>query len=198
MELTAPPADAGTMADGAKTDGETTGGTDADGEPAAADGSYGGLVTAFPYVVRRSDSTAFRLYAVASALLGPFVAGTIALALVVWLANPVGLVGERAFLGVIAILLLVPLFGPVLLVARHHRRRGGDPRYDRALGLAGFGFVVALWVGLVISVPPAQQSEPTGVLAPVAAVLYGLPQSAAFLPPVLGAAGILLAHRLRR
>lgn len=187
MELTSPHADAGTMGDQATETAST---------PAVDE--YSGLLGAFPYAFRRSQSTAFRLYAVASGLLGAFVAGLIVLTLVVWIANPVGLVGERAFLGVIAIFLFGPLFAPVLLVARRHRRGRGDPRYDRGLAVAGFVFVLTLWVGLVVSVPPGQQAEPTGLFAPVAAALYSLPQSASLLPPLFGAVGILVAHRLLR
>lgn len=182
MELTGPAADAGPMSE------RTTG---------AADDGYGGLLTAFPYAVRRSDSRALRLYAVASALLGVLVVAVLALAAVVWFANPSGLFGERAMLGVIAIAVLVPLFAPVLLVARRHRHGRSDAGYDRALGLAGFAFVLSLWVGLVVSVPPGQQAEPTGVLAPVAAALYALPGRWAFVPPLVGVAIIVLAHRLR-
>jgi len=167
-------------------------------EPTETAEDYTGLFSAFGYAFRQSGSRLFRLYAVASALLGVFLTVLILSALVKWLANPVGLVGERAFLGVISLLLLAPLFGPVLLVARHHRRTGHDGRYDRLLALAGFLFVLSLYVGLVVTVPPVYQTPPGGALGPVVAFLYGLPQLVGLVPPVVGAALILVAHRLGR
>lgn len=160
--------------------------------------AYSGLLGAFGYAFRASDSLAFRLYVVLSALLGLGVTALLALALVVWIANPVGLIGERAFLGVIALVLLVPLFAPVLLVARHSRRDGVDARYDALLALAGFAFVLSLYVGLVITVPPSERATPTGSLAPVIEFLYGLPPTWGFAPPVVGVALIVLAHRFAR
>lgn len=168
---------------------ETTG---ADREP------YGGLLGAFGYAFRASPSTLFRLYVVASALLALLVTVLFALGLVVWLANPTGLVGERALLGVLALALLAPLLAPVLLVARHTRRDGTDARYDAALAAAGFGFVASLYVGLVVTVPPAQQETPTGAIAPVAEFLYALPSTWGLVFPVVGATLVALAHLLAR
>lgn len=174
----------------------------ADGATADADdgatGSYAGLPGAFRAAFGRTSSYLCKLYAVASAVLGVFVALLLVAGLVQWMANPVGLVGERALLGVVAILVLVPLFAPVLLVARHHRRAGNDPRYDRALAAAGFLFVLSLYAGLVASVPPGMREDPSGLLAPVVAWLYALPASYALLPPAVGALLVAVAHYLAR
>lgn len=163
-----------------------------------ADDDYAGLPGAFRFAFTHSPSYALRLYVLASALVGGFVAVILALALLLWLVEPAGLVGERALLGVIAILLLGPLFAPVLLVARRHRRTGSDARYDRALAAAGFAFVLSVYAGLVATVPPEWQSDPTGPLAPAADFLYGLPPTWGLLPPVAGALLIALAHLLAR
>jgi hypothetical protein len=88
-------------------------------------------------------------------------------------------------------------------VARRHRQaqeRGEavSGPYDAALAAAGYLFVVALYVGLVVSVPPDQQAAPTGALAPLVAALYGLPQLAGLVPPLVAAVIILLCHRRLR
>lgn len=164
----------------------------------APDDGYAGLLGAFPYAFTATRSHALRLYVLASALLGGFVALVIALALVRWLLDPTGLVGERALLGVIALFLLGPLFAPVLLVARRHRYGTDDPRYDRALALAGFAFVLSVYVGLVATVPPQWQNSPAGPLAPAIEFVYALPPTWGLVPPLVGAALVALAHRFAR
>lgn len=160
-----------------------------------AEEAYGGLVGAFAYAIRRSRSWLFRTYVVASAALGVFVALLLVLAVVTWIARPVAF-GERALLGVIAILLLVPLFAPVLVVARRHRRGRPEASADRWLGLAGYGFVVGLVLALYISDPSPHAVE--GAFGPAAAWLDALPDSYGLLPPALAAAAIVVVALLTR
>ena len=150
---------------------------------------YGGLLGAYPFAFRQSASWVFRSYVVASALLGLFVSILLALALVTWVANPTGRIGERALLGIVAIFVLVPLFGPVLLSARRHRYGTARPREDLALSLAGYAFVLGLYLALFIS-DPATHALP-GPLDALAAALDALPAVYGLLPPLL--AGALLA-----
>jgi hypothetical protein len=168
---------------------------DADDERA-----YRGLPGAFPYAVRTSDSWAFRGYAAVAALVTVLVTLLLGTALIVLVANTVGTAGgsltlSRSFYVLVGLLVVIPVLAPVLFVARRHRRGGSDVRYDRRLALAGFGFLVALYVGLVITVPPAQQTPPSGPLAPLIEVLYAVPALAGLLPPLFAAALIALAHR---
>ena len=142
---------------------------------------YRGLIGAFRYAFRESGSWLFRTYVVACALVGAYVVILLGLAFVSWLGNPTGAIGEFSLLGVIAILLLVPMTAPVLVVA--YRRRHGDtrPRVERALALAGYGFLASVYLGLVVADP---SDHGTGaVMAAIDAVpsIYGL------VPPVLGA-----------
>jgi hypothetical protein len=168
---------------------------------------YRGVVGAFPYAFRASDSLLFRTYVALGGLLTVAVSLLFIAAVVGVIAGTTGgrggsLTLSRSFYAVVGLFVVVPLVAPVLFVARRHRRRERDDpatgRYDAALAAAGYLFVLALYVGLVISVPPDQQATPTGVLAPVIDALYGLPQLAGLVPPLLAAAVILLAHRSLR
>lgn len=148
---------------------------------------YSGLLGAYPFAFRRSGSWLFRSYVVVSALLGAYALVLIALALVTWIANPTGRIGERALLGVLAVLVLGPLFAPVLVVARRRRRAGDDrDRVDAALALAGYGFALSLYLALFISDPSTHAVR--GGVAPVATWLDGLPAVYGLIPPVVAAA----------
>lgn len=165
---------------------------------------YGGLFGAFPYAFRHSDSRLFRLYAVIGGVLALLLGVGFLAAFVVAIAGSVGLaVGGtqsfvRAFVLFVGFLVVFPLLAPVLLVARHHRRRGASTRYDRALAVAGFLFALSLYLAVVISTPPDQQETVGGLLAPVVGFLYGLPAPLGLLPPVVAAAVVYLAHRRYR
>jgi len=91
---------------------------------------------------------------------------------------------------------VAPLLAPLLFVARRHRR--GDPvkaGYDRKLAYGGFLFLISLYVGMVISAP-AELRDPTESV--VVGALYGLPQVAGVVPPVLAALVVFAIHyRLR-
>jgi hypothetical protein len=176
---------------------------DADTEP-AADDTYGGLVGAFPYAVRTSESRLFRVYAVGGGLLAGLIVVLFALALVTLLGRTAGATGgtftfSRAFFVVVMVLVVVPLVAPVLLVARRHRRSGSTAEYDRALAGAGCLFVFALYLGLVISAPDSLTDDPGGgPLGAVVTWLYALPRTAGAVPPLVAAAGVYAVHRLVR
>jgi len=167
---------------------------------------YRGVVGAFPYAFRASDSHLFRSYVVLGGLLTVAVSLLFIAAVIGVIATTTGgrggsLTLSRSFFAVVGLFVVVPLVAPVLFVARRHRRAGDDPAdgpYDAALAAAGYLFVVALYVGLVVSIPPSQQTAPTGPLAPVVAALYSLPQLAGVVPPLVAAAVILLCHRRLR
>lgn len=170
--------------------------------------AYGGLLGAFPYAFRASDSVLFRLYVVVAGLLAVLTVLVFGTALVVQVAGTLGGPGgtftfSRTLFVLLGLFVVAPLVAPVLLVARRHRRTGSDTRYDTLLAAAGVLFVVSLYLGLVASIPPeftldgeVQVRPPaTGPLAPLIEVLYALPSPAAPVVPLLGAALILLAHR---
>jgi len=168
---------------------------------------YRGVVGAFPYAFGASDSRLFRSYVVLGGLLTVAVSLLFIAAVIGAIASTTGgrggsLTLSRSFVAVVGLFVVVPLVAPVLFVARRHRRREpddpADGRYDAALAAAGYLFVVALYVGLVISVPPGQQTTPTGALAPLIDALFALPQLAGVGPPLVAAVGILLVHRLLR
>jgi hypothetical protein len=65
--------------------------------------------------------------------------------------------------------------------------------YDRGLALAALVFVASLYVGLIISVPPALQ-EPTS--SGLVLALYDLPQLAGLGPPLLAVGLMYVVHRV--
>lgn len=157
--------------------------------------AYAGLVGAYGYALRRSGSWLFRTYVVASAAFGVYIALLLLLALISWIASPVAF-GERAFLGVIGLLVLVPLFAPVLVAARRHRLGTDDPEADRWLAVGGFAFVGALGLALFVSDPSPHAVQ--GAFGPAAAWLDRLPDVYGLFPPVLAAALIVALVRLTR
>ncbi|PSP67945.1 hypothetical protein BRC79_06125 [Halobacteriales archaeon QH_8_67_27] len=167
------------------TDGEVAADGDVvtptSGGESDAEDSYGGILTAFPYAIRASDSRVFETYAAVSALFASAPGGSFTF--------------SRAFFIFLMFLVVAPLVTPVLLVAHRHRRTEPDVRYDRALALSGYGFLVALYLSLVITTPAALREEPGGPFGAVAAFLYGLPRPAAAVPPVLAAVVMYLAYR---
>jgi len=158
-------------------------------------GDYRGLLGAIRAAFRWSDSYLFRAYAVVSVLVGGFATLLLVLGVVAWLATPAP-IGQRALLGVIALLLLVPLLAPVLVVARRHRRGTPDRQADAIVGLGGFGFVIAVYLALLISDP--NPHAVTGPLGPLVAVIDALPRGYWFFPLLLAVAGIVLAIRWTR
>lgn len=163
---------------------------------------YGGVLGAFPYAFRATDSRLCRSYVLVGGLLTAAVSVLFIAAVIGIIAGTTGgrggsLTLSRSFFAVVGLFVVVPLVAPVLFVARRHRRN--DPvhdRYDAVLSTAGYLFVVALYTGLVISVPPDQQTTPTGMVAPVVSVLYALPQAAGLVPPLVAAALLPLCHRV--
>lgn len=166
--------------------------------------AYGGVLGAIPYAARASSSWLFRSYALVGGLLAGLTALLMMLALVVLLADTATTAGgtltlSRAFYVVVALSVVGPLLAPILLVARRHRLgRATGGRYDLALGLAGYLFVAALYVGLVITVPSARREPVGGTFAPVVEPLYALPGISGLVLPVLAAVLIAVVHRLVR
>ncbi|ELZ29702.1 hypothetical protein C475_02106 [Halosimplex carlsbadense 2-9-1] len=182
----------------------------ADGEVARSSGdgsdaaeTYKGLLTAYPYAFRASDSMAFRIYTGVSALFGIGVVLLFTFAVVTLLGSTADASGgsftfSRAFFLFLMFLVLAPLVAPVLFVARRHRRVGSDTRYDRQLAATGYGFLLAMYVALVITTPADLRDNPDGAFGAVAEFLYGLPNEAAIVPPVGAALLIYLTHRRLR
>jgi hypothetical protein len=156
---------------------------------------YAGIVGAYAYAARRSRSWLLRTYAVASAAFGIFIALLLALAIISWTASPVAF-GERSFLGVIGVLLLLPLFTPVLVVARRHRRSGTTAAADRWLALVGFAFMGSIPLMLFVGDPSSHAVG--GPIGPVVAWLDRLPDSYGLVPPVITAIAIAIAVWLTR
>lgn len=158
------------------------------------DAPYRGLLGAYRYGFRQSRSWLFRSYVVTSALVGVYLGVLLALALVTWIASPAAF-GDRALLGLLGIGVLVPLFAPVLIVARRYRRRESSAAADRLFALAGYAFVVAVGLALFVSDPSDHDvADPTGAVG----WLDSLPNLAGFVPPVLAVALLVVVVRSTR
>lgn len=171
--------------------------------------SYSGLLTAFPYAFRQSDSRLFRSYVVVSALLGLLFAFLMTGAVLVLVGNTASAPGgsltlSRTFYIVVGLLLFLPLVAPVLFVARRHRRGlAVAPDYDAALALAGYLFAFSVYLGGVASMPETFETNgevvsrppPEGLFAPIIEGLYAVPSVASPLVPFVGALVVYAAHR---
>ena len=163
--------------------------------------SYRGVFGAIPYAFRATESWNMRAYAALGALAAGFVALVVTLALVVWMGETVSAQGgtflfSRSLYVVAGLAAVGPLLAPILFVARRHRR--GDrvaATYDRWMGVAGFLFLLSLYLGMVISAPEGLRDPSDSVILNA---LYDLPQIAGFAPPVAAALGVFATHfRLR-
>lgn len=187
-------------------DGSAANASDLSDEPDTS--TYAGLLTAFPYAIRESGSRLFTLYAIASGLLSLVLGFYFAAAVAVAVANTLGATGGtftfvRSFFVFVAFLVVAPVVGPVLFVAREHRRGRGDVRYDRRMALLGVVYVFSLYLAAVISMPAeftldgdtATRPEPSGLFAPVVSVLYAMPPLSSVLSPAVVALAMYLLDR---
>ncbi|WP_254840634.1 hypothetical protein [Natronomonas marina] len=169
---------------------------------------YSGFFGAFPYAFRRSDSRLFRAYTAVGGLLAAILAIFFTFALVVTVASTANLSGGtitfvRSVFVLFGFLVVAPLVAPVLFVARHHRREGGDPGYDAGLAGAGVVYLVTLYLGAVASMPArfeidgqvSTRPDPSGLAAPLVEALYAVPEALSWTIPLAGAVLILVVHR---
>ncbi|MEZ3116981.1 hypothetical protein RYH80_13785 [Halobaculum sp. MBLA0147] len=184
-----------------------------DGESLRTDGgrAYGGVLGAFPYAARETDSWLFRSYVVVAGLAAGFFTLIFTLALIRLLGATAGARFSiaRAFVILVGLGAVAPLVTPVLLVARTHRRRITRRRgYEFGLALAGYLFLFSLY-GLVLAAMPASfeldgetvtrpPTESAGLLEPVVGALYALPAEFSLAVPTAAAAVIVGVHYLRR
>jgi len=204
-------ADAGATAAGeAAPAGETESTADPAAEagtgPAVADeDAYSGLLGAFPFAFRRTESRLCKAYVAIGGLLGAALGLFFGMALVVQVFATLSGTGglftfSRALFVLVGLSVVGPVLAPVLLVARRHRRTGSDAGYDRLLAVSGFGFLASLYLFAVGAASPdlRDPAAAAGPLEPLAAALYALPPAAALILPLAAAAGIAAAHRYAR
>jgi len=187
--------------------------TEAGGGDAGDERTYSGILGAFPYAFRTSDSRLFKSYVVVGGLLTAFVAIQFAISVVVILGNTAAVAGgvftfSRAFVIFVGFIVALPVVAPVLYVARRRRIQGEalHPRYHLAMALGGYGYLLALYVGLVASIPECYsfgaeticRDPPTGAFAPAVRVLYDLPSLAGLVPPALAGVAVVAIDRLLR
>jgi hypothetical protein len=158
---------------------------------------YGGILTAYPYAARASESWLFRAYVVVSAFVTLFVTLIFVTGLVDLIAATAAAPGgsltlSRTFYVVLNLLVVLPVVAPVLFVAYRHRRETGvAARYDQAMASSGFVYMLAVYVGVVTTTPPAHQ-EAVGALG---RFLYDLPAEVGMGLALVAALGVYATHR---
>lgn len=173
------------------TDGDRA--RDDDGRVRSGDDRSRSVVArAVGYAVLRADSWTLRTYALIALLGSAFVTVLVLLAVPTWMLAAEGGPIERiavAFLVLLGLGFVALALAPVLFVDR--RRRSGRPERQRAHGLAGYGYLLAAFLGLVASAPADARSDPSGALAPVVDALYALPRAAGLAFLLAGVALVL-------
>jgi len=148
------------------------------------------VVGAVKYAIVRGESRLFRSYAAIGSLLALFVGMVFVLALPVWvveIADSGGGPLQRIGIGLlwlVGLVVVATIVVPMLFVVRRHRE--GRQERQFAFGLAGFVYVLSVYLALVVSAPADLRESPSGVLAPVLEALYGLPRLSGIAFPVLG------------
>jgi hypothetical protein len=165
--------------------------------------SYSGAITAFPYAFRISDSRVFKVYAFVGGLITLLGTLFFLLAIITLLGKisgtPAGILTFQPALYILVWLFTIaPIAAPVLLVARQYRLGQGNSGYDASISVAGFAFIVSIYLTAIITTPTNSQATiSSGLFAPVIQFLYGLPRITGVVPPLLAAAGMVLVHRMR-
>lgn len=176
---------------------------DTDGADGTTDSTYRGVLGAFPYAVRATDSWLCKGYVAVGTLVALVVVLLFLVGVVSAFENTLGAVGgsftfSRSFVFLVGVVVGLPLIVPVVLVARRHRLGGGSIAYDRALAVAGFAYASSLYLALVVSAPPDMRQAPPATIAPVVEALYALPPAAGVVPPALAVALMYAGHRRYR
>lgn len=178
--------------------------TGADGDGADASGStYRGVLGAFPYALRATDSWLCKGYVVVGTLVALLVAVLFLVGVASAFRNTLGASGglftfSRTFVFVVGVVVGIPVIAPIVLVARRHRLVGSSVAYDRTLAATGFVYAFSLYVALVVSAPPKWREAPPEAIAPVVEALYALPPAAGVVPPALAVALVYAGHRRYR
>lgn len=148
------------------------------------------VLGAVKYGVTEGDSRLFRSYAVIGSLLALLVGLMFVLALPVWvmeIAESGGSTLDRVGLGLlwlVGLAVIATMILPMLFVVRRHRL--GRPERQFEFGLAGYAYVLSIYLALLVSAPADLREEPGGALAPILDALYGLPRLSGLAFPIVG------------
>ena len=164
---------------------------------------YEGILGAFPYAFRASTSRLFKLYVLVSGVATTLIALFIVSALVVLIGRTASIQGgsltlSRAFYVVLGLLIILPAVAPTLAIARRHRRGlTASKRLEAAVAVAGFIFLLSLYLGVVASMPATfsldsetvtrPPASGTGEFEPLIAGLYAIPSGFSWIVPLVGA-----------
>lgn len=146
------------------------------------------VVAAARSCLGRDRSLLLRAYTVVGLSLAVLTGVLIALALPTWIARTGGtsatlMLGQ----GLLVLAGLAVIAGFVLPILLAHRRLpdpGTAVARERAYGLLGGGYIVAIYLALLVSAPPEAREAPSGPLAPAIEVAYGLDPVYGVVPPL--------------
>lgn len=175
-----------------------------EGEAGDDGAAYGGLLGAFRYSLATSESRLFRSYVVVGSVVSLFVTLLFAGGIVTLIAATASAQGgtlttSRAFYVVVLLGTVAPLLAPVLVVARRLRRDAECSRSRQALfGATGYGYLLALYLGVVATAPEEMEPPATGALAPLVAGLNAVPDGYGLLLPLGAAVAMAVLFRVVR
>ncbi|MFB6121102.1 MAG: hypothetical protein ABEJ68_08315 [Halobacteriaceae archaeon] len=168
----------------------------------ADDDAYDGVIGAVRYSYGESESRLFRSYVAVGSLVTLFVSLLFVSGIVTLIAATTGGTGGnltvvRAFFVVVLLVTIAPILAPVLVVARRIRRGVGPAvRTQFGYGLAGYGYLVALYLGVVVWAPEATEPPAAGAFAPVIAALNAAPDVWGLAFPAVAAAALAVLLRV--
>ncbi|ERG95479.1 hypothetical protein [Haloquadratum walsbyi] len=175
---------------------------------------YDGIIGAFSYAFRTSTSRLFKLYVLVSGIATTGIGIFIVIALVVLIGQTASIQGgsltlSRAFYVVVGLFIVLPAVAPTLAIARRHRQGiTASKRLEAAVAVAGFVFLLSLYLGVVASMPATfnidgetvtrPPASGTGVFEPLITGLYAVPAGLSWTVPLVGASCIAGTYWLFR
>lgn len=146
------------------------------------------LVAAVRTGMARDRSRVLRTYAILAALLSLFVAVLLLLALPGWVAQTDGstatLMLSPAVLLLGGIGVIAGLMLPLLRVRKRLPEAGERSQQEAIYGAVGYAFVLALYVGLLISAPAEYVEETSSIVQPAVDALNALNPVLGLVPPM--------------
>ncbi len=164
--------------------------------------STSALAQHYGSAINSGRSWVLRGYAALAVLLSAFVVLLVVLALPGWIARAVDtsatLMLAPGLLVLVGLALVVAWYAPVYLAVRRCPTPGTARGLERVYGLCGFGIIIGVYIGLLIAVPPAEQTTPPAAIAPLVEVLYGMPPAAGIVPPLVAMVALIAIDRIYR
>lgn len=157
------------------------------------------LYAAVRTCLSRDRSRVLRTYAIIAVIVSLFTAALLLLALPGWIAQTDGtsatlmLAPAMLLLGGIAV--IVGVMVPLLLVRSRLPEAGAAPSRERLYGSFGYVFVLAVYVGLIISAPAEYVEDTAALVQPLVDQLNALDPLVGVAPPLVVFGLLLVVDR---